>query len=129
MQGFSNARDAFQEAFCYLCPVHLEISVTDALEEYVCISQTPILSDSLSEGGWCFKEEKKAELQNLPLSRAAFLEGVKRAQNQFIIWKSASGIYPNKPMSDNYGWKRDCCKYISVMITASSPSPPRPLCS
>ena len=36
MQGFSNARDAFQEAFCYLRPVHLEISVTDALEEYVC---------------------------------------------------------------------------------------------
>ena len=36
MQGFSNARDAFQEAFCYLRPVHFEISVTDALEEYVC---------------------------------------------------------------------------------------------
>ena len=36
MQGFSNARDAFQEAFCNLRPVHLEISVTDALEEYVC---------------------------------------------------------------------------------------------
>ena len=36
MQGFSNARDAFQEAFYYLCPVHLEISVKDALEEYVC---------------------------------------------------------------------------------------------
>ena len=36
MQGFSNARDAFQEAICYLRPVHLEISVTDALEEYIC---------------------------------------------------------------------------------------------
>ena len=36
MQGFSNARDEFREAFCYLCPVHLEISVADALEEYVC---------------------------------------------------------------------------------------------
>ena len=35
MLGFSNARDAFQEAFCYLRPVQLEISVTDALEEYV----------------------------------------------------------------------------------------------
>ena len=33
MQGFSNARDAFH---CYLRPVHLKISVTDALEEYVC---------------------------------------------------------------------------------------------
>ena len=36
MQGFSNARDAFQEAFCNLSPGHLEISLTDALEEYVC---------------------------------------------------------------------------------------------
>ena len=38
MQGFCNARlsDVFQKAFCYLRPVHLEISVTDALEEYVC---------------------------------------------------------------------------------------------
>ena len=36
MQKFSNARDSFQEAFCYLRPVHLEISVTDVLEEYVC---------------------------------------------------------------------------------------------
>ena len=54
MQGISNARDAFQEAFCYLRPVHFEISVTDALEEYFCkfISQTPMLFDSLSEGGF-----------------------------------------------------------------------------
>ena len=36
MQGLSNARDAFQEAFCNLRPVHLEINVTDALEKYVC---------------------------------------------------------------------------------------------
>ena len=36
MQGFSNARDAFQEAICNRRPVHLEISVTDALEEYIC---------------------------------------------------------------------------------------------
>ena len=36
MQGSSNAREAFQEAFCLRNPVHLEISVTDALEEYVC---------------------------------------------------------------------------------------------
>ena len=36
MQAITNAGDAFQEAFCYLCPVHLEISVTDALMENVC---------------------------------------------------------------------------------------------
>ena len=36
MQGFSNARDAFQEAICYLRPLHLEINVTDALEKYIC---------------------------------------------------------------------------------------------
>ena len=36
LEGFSNARDSIQEAFCYLRPVHLESSVTDALEEYVC---------------------------------------------------------------------------------------------
>ena len=53
---------------------------------------------------------KKAELRNLPPSRATFLEGVKRAQYQFIIWKSASDINPDKPMPDNYGWKRDCDK-------------------
>ena len=60
MQGFSNARDAFQEAFCYLRPISLESGVTDALEEYVCncISQTPILFDSLSEGGGCFREKE-----------------------------------------------------------------------
>ena len=54
-------------------------------------------------------------------ARAVFLEGVKRAQYQFIIWKSASDIYPDKPMPDNYGWKR-CDKYISVMRTL----PPAP---
>ena len=69
---------------------------------------------------------KKAELRNLPPSRATFLEGVKRAQSQFIIWKSAPDINPNKPMPDNYGWKRDCDKYISVMTTLS-PAPEVPL--
>ena len=34
-QAFSNARDSIQEAFCYLQPVSLKSSVTDALEEYV----------------------------------------------------------------------------------------------
>ena len=52
--------------------------------------------------------EKKAELRNLPPSRATFLEGVKRAHYQFIIRKSAPDINPDKPMPDNYGWKRDC---------------------
>ena len=60
---------------------------------------------------------KKAELRNLPPSRATFLEGVKCVQYQFIIWKSAPDIIPDKPMSDSYGWKRDCDKYISVMTT------------
>ena len=74
--------------------------------------------DSLSEGGGCFGE-KEVELRNLPSSRATFLEGVKRAQYQFIIWKSEPDINPqaDKPMPDNYGWKRDCVKYISVMTT------------
>ena len=53
---------------------------------------------------------------NLPSSRAAFLEGVERAQYHFILWKFASGKYPDKPMPDNYGWKRDCDKHISVMM-------------
>ena len=47
--------------------------------------------------------EKKAELQKLPLPRAVFLEGVKRAQYQCIIWKTSSVIYPDKSMPDNYG--------------------------
>ena len=67
------------------------------------------------------------EKKNQPSSRAAFLVGVKRAQYQFIIWKSASGIYPDKRMPDNYGWKRFCDKYISVMmILPPAPPPPPP---
>ena len=41
MQGFSNDRDAFQEAFSYLRLVYLEISVMDAFEEYVCKLHPP----------------------------------------------------------------------------------------
>ena len=57
MHGFCNARDAFQEVSCYLRQLHLEISVTDAQEEHVvnCISQTPMLFDSLSEGDGFFR--------------------------------------------------------------------------
>ena len=62
MQGFSNARDAFQESFCYLRPMHLESSVMDAQEEYVnfvnCISQTPMFFELLNDGGGCFREKK-----------------------------------------------------------------------
>ena len=47
--------------------------------------------------------EKKAELQKLPIPRAVFLEGVKRAQYQCIIWKTPSVINPDKSMPDNYG--------------------------
>ena len=60
--------------------------------------------------------EKKDELRNLPPSRATFHEGVKRAHYQLIIWKSAPDINPDKPMPDNYAWKRDYDKY-SVMTT------------
>ena len=71
---------------------------------------------------------KKAELRNLPPSRATFLEDVKRAQYQFIIWKSEPDInlQADKPMPDNYGWKRDCDKYIYVMTTLP-PAPEAPL--
>ena len=68
----------------------------------ICISQSPILFDSLrwrSE----YLGEKKAELQKLPLPRAVFFEGVKRAQYQCIIWKTSSVINPDKSMPDNYG--------------------------
>ena len=75
-----------------------------------------MLFHSLSKGGGCFREKKKAEWLNIPPSMAPFFESVKRAQYQFIIWKFASGIYPDKPMPGNYGWKRDCDKYISVMM-------------
>ena len=47
--------------------------------------------------------DKKAELQKLPLPRAVFLESVKRAQYQCIIWKTLSVINPDKSMPDNYG--------------------------
>ena len=47
-------------------------------------------------------EKKKAELQKLPLP-AVFLEGVKPAQYQCIIWKTSSVINPDKSMPDNYG--------------------------
>ena len=70
--------------------------------------------------------EKKAELQKLPPARALFLKGVKCAQYQFIIWKSLSDIKPDKPTPDNYGWKRDCDKYISVM-TSLPPASKAPL--
>ena len=83
----------------------------------------PMLFDSLSEGGECVREKK------LNCSRVAFLEGVKRAQYQFVIWKSASDKYPDKPMPGNYGWKRDCDKYISVMMTLPPSCLPKPLCS
>ena len=48
-------------------------------------------------------EKNKAELQKLPLPRAVFLEGVKRAQYQCIIWKTLSVINPDKSMPDKYG--------------------------
>ena len=48
-------------------------------------------------------EEKLAELQKLPLPRAVFLKGVKRAQYQCIIWKTSSVDNPDKSMPDNYG--------------------------
>ena len=48
-------------------------------------------------------EKNKAELQKLPLPRAVFLEGVKRAQYQGIIWKTSSVINPDKSIPDNYG--------------------------
>ena len=55
--GIQQCRDsASQEAFHYLRPVHLEISVTEALEEYdFKLYQS---DDSLIEGGECFREKK-----------------------------------------------------------------------
>ena len=47
--------------------------------------------------------EKKAELQELSFPRAVFLEGVKRAQYQSIIWKTSPVINPDKSMPYNYG--------------------------
>ena len=74
---------------------------------------------------------KKDELRNLSPSKTTFLVGVKHAQYKLIIWKFAPVIYTDKQMPDNYGWKRDCEKYISVtcmtcMITLP-PAPEAPL--
>ena len=68
----------------------------------LCISQSPKLFDSLRWGSGYFGE-KKAELQKLPLSRAVFLEGVKCAQYQCIIWKTSPVINHDKSMPDNHG--------------------------
>ena len=68
----------------------------------LCISQSPILFDSLRWGSGYFGE-KKAKLQKLPLPRAVFLEGVKRAQYQCTIWKTSPVINPDKSMPDNFG--------------------------
>ena len=58
---------------------------------------------------------KKAELQELPLPRAVFLEGVRRPQYQWIIWKT-SPVNPDKSMPDNYGYRPDCDKYCPRYI-------------
>ena len=76
MRELSNARDAFQETFYYLRPVHLKIRLTHALEEYICncISQTPMLFDSLSEGGGCLEKKiiaKTYHLQGLRFSKVS----------------------------------------------------------
>ena len=53
MLGFSNARDVFQNAFCYFHSVRLEISVTDALEEYFCkLYQVDVHVVRLTELRW-----------------------------------------------------------------------------
>ena len=96
-QAFSNARDSIQEAFCSLHPVSLKSSVTGALEEYVNRRRY-----CLTEWRWWMFWRKK-----LPPSRATFLEVVKRVHYQFILWKSATDINPDKPIPDSYGWKRD----------------------
>ena len=125
---FSNAKDSIQEAFCYLRPVSLKSSLTVALEEYGCKLYKPDADNVwLTECRWWMFWREKAELRNLPPSRATFLEGVKRAQYQLIILKSAPDINPDKPMPDNYGWRRDCDKYISIMTTL--PPASMPLCS
>ena len=53
----------------------------------------------------------------LERKKAVFLKGVNLAQYQCIIWKSTPVVNPDKSMSDNYGWKRDCDKYVSIMMT------------
>ena len=117
-QTFSYTRDAIQEAFCNLRPMSLESTVKDALEEYVCKLYQPDANIvRLTELRWWMFWIKKSNCKKTTSSRASFLEGVKRAQYQFIIWKSAADIKADKPTPGNYGCKRDCIKYISVMTT------------
>ena len=114
---------SIHEAFFHLGSVPLESTVVDALEEYVCKLYQPDTDIvQLTELRWWMFRRKQAESQKLPPSRAAFLEGIKRAQYQCIIWKSAPDPNPDKPMPDNYGWRRDCDKYIPIMTTLS-PAP------
>ena len=97
--------------------------MTDALERYICkLYQPDTAIVRLTELRWWMFRRKQAESNKLPPSRAAFLESVKRSQYQCIIWKSAPDPNPDIPMPDDYGWKRDCDKYIPVMTTL----PPAP---
>ena len=81
----------------------------DALEEYVC-KLYQLVTDivGLPELRWWMFRRKQAELLKLPPLRATFLESVKRVQYQCIVWKYTPDPYPDIPMPDNYGWKRDC---------------------
>ena len=85
MRKLSNARAALQEAFSYLRPVHLESSVTDALEEYVCncISQTPMLFDSLSERGGCLEKKFNCKPYHLQLLRFSKVSNVCNINSSF----------------------------------------------
>ena len=47
--------------------------------------------------------KKKLNCKKLPLPRAVFLEGVKRAQYRCIIWKTSPVINSDKSMPDIYG--------------------------
>ena len=76
----------------------------------------PMLFDSLSVGGGCFRE-KKSFMLSLPPSRAAFLEDVKRTKHQFKYLEIRIWHLSWQTMRGNYSWKRDCDKYISVMMT------------
>ena len=94
--------------------------MTDAREVYVCKLYQPDTDIvRLTELRWWMFRRKQAESQKLQPSRAAFLEGVKRAHYQCIIWKSAPDPNPDIPMPDKYAWKRVCDKYIPVMTTLS----------
>ena len=60
LAGISNARDPIQEAFCYLHPVFLKSSVTDAPEEYVSKLYQPDADIVwLTEWRWWMFWEKK----------------------------------------------------------------------